>query len=55
MKPIYYEVILIDGDYAHLKNIETQDVNIVAMALLPYDIMVGNKIKSEMMEYSIVL
>lgn len=54
MKPIYYIVTKIDGDYAHLTQIGTTIVNIVARALLPYEIEEGTMLKSFMMEYEIV-
>ena len=36
----YYEVVSFDGDYANLKrtDIESDDLKLVARALLPYEI-----------------
>ena len=52
----YYEVAIIDGDYAHLKKLdeETTDLKLVARALLPESIMVGSKLKYEMMQYELM-
>ena len=51
----YYEVVSIDGDYANLKrtDIESDDLKLVARALLPADIMEGSRLKYEMMTYSL--
>ena len=56
METWYYEVVSIDGDYANLKrtDIETEDIKLVARALLPPEIMDGTKLKYELMQYSIV-
>ena len=53
METRYYEVISIDGDYANLKriDIESDDVKLVARALLPEEISEGSKLKYEMFEY----
>ena len=52
----YYEVISIDGDYANLKrtDVESQEVKLVARALLPAEIKEGSKLKYEMMQYEII-
>ena len=52
----FYEVINIEGDYANLKrtDIESNDLKLVARALLPAEIMEGSKLKYEMMQYEIV-
>ncbi len=52
----YYEVVIIDGDYAHLKrtDAEIDDLKLVARALLPAEIVVGSKLKYEMMQYEII-
>ncbi|MCR5595567.1 MAG: chorismate--pyruvate lyase [Lachnospiraceae bacterium] len=49
----YYEVVSIDGDYANLKrtDMESDDLKLVARALLPADIREGSKLKYEMMQY----
>ena len=50
----YYEVVSIDGDYANLKrtDIESDDLKLVARALLPPEIVEGGRVKYEMMTYS---
>ena len=50
---IYYEVVSIDGDYANLKrtDAESDDLKLVARALLPASIEIGTKLKYEMMQY----
>ena len=52
----YYEVISIDGDYANLKrtDMESNDLKLVARALLPAEIMVGSQLKYEMLQYEII-
>ena len=56
METWYYEVVSIDGDYANLKriDIELDDLKLVARALLPAEIMVGSKLKYELMQYEIM-
>lgn len=56
METWYYEVVNIDGDYANLKrtDIITDDVKLVARALLPAEINNGSKLKYEMMQYEII-
>ena len=56
METWFYEVINIEGDYAILKrmDIESDDLKLVARALLPAEIMEGSKLKYEMMQYEIV-
>ena len=51
----YYEVVEIDGDYAHLRriDIETEDLKLVARALLPAEIMTGSRLRYEMMQYEL--
>ena len=51
-----YEVIQIDGDYAHLRrmDIESDELKLVARALLPPEIMEGTKLLYEWMQYSIM-
>ena len=55
METWYYIVDSIDGDYANLKrcDIESDDLKLVARALLPESIAVGTKLKYEFMQYSI--
>lgn len=52
----YYEVASIDGDYAHLKrtDIESDDLKLVARALLPAEITEGSNLKYEMLQYEII-
>ncbi len=52
----YYEVVSIDGDYAHLKrkDDETADLKLVARALLPADIREGSTLKYEMLQYELL-
>ena len=56
METWFYEVVSIDGDYANLKrtDIEIQDLKLVARALLPAEIVVGSKLKCELMQYEII-
>jgi hypothetical protein len=56
METWYYVVVSIDGDYANLKrtDIESDDVKLVARALLPEGIAEGTNLKYEFMQYSIV-
>lgn len=56
METWYYEVVSIDGDYADLKrtDIETDDLKLVARALLPVEIMEGSRLKYELMQYEII-
>ncbi len=53
METRYYEVVSIDGDYANLKRIdvESDDLKLVARALLPAEIYEGCRLKYEMMTY----
>ena len=55
METWYYEVVSIDGDYANLKrtDIESDDLKLVARALLPEGIAEGTRLKYELMQYSI--
>ena len=56
METWYYEVVSIDGDYANLKrtDIESDDLKLVARALLPPEIMKGSRLKYELMQYEII-
>ena len=56
METWYYEVASIDGDYAHLRrtDIETDDLKLVARALLPPEIMEESKLKYELMQYELL-
>ena len=54
METWYYEVVSIEGDYANLRrtDIDSDDLKLVARALLPAEIMEGSRLKYEMMQYS---
>ena len=56
METRFYQVVSIDGDYANLKrtDVESDDLKLVARALLPSEIVEGSQLKYEMMEYEIV-
>ena len=56
METWYYVVENIDGDYANLRriDIESNDLKLVARALLPLEIAEGTKLKYELMPYEIV-
>ena len=55
MNTFEYEVVSIDGDYANLRRIdvESDELKLVARALLPPEIMEGTKLKYEMLQYEI--
>ena len=51
----YYTVAVIDGDYAHLKKEDAnEELKLVARALLPEAIVVGSRLKYEMLQYELV-
>ena len=50
----YYVVDSIDGDYAHLRDNESDTEKLVARALLPAEILEGTRLKYEMLQYEIV-
>ena len=56
METWFYVVESIDGDNANLRrtDIESDDLKLVARALLPDGIAEGTKLKYELMQYSIV-
>ena len=56
METWYYEVVSIDGDYAHLRrtDIDSKDLKLVARALLPPEIMEGSRLKYELMQYELL-
>lgn len=56
METMYFTVVSIDGDYANLKrtDVESEDLRLVARALLPADIMEGTQLKYEMLQYEII-
>lgn len=57
METWFYEVVSIEGDYANLRrtDMESDDVKLVARALLPYEIQEGSRLKYEMFQYEIIL
>ncbi len=56
METWYYVVVSIDGDYANLMrtDIESDDLKLVARALLPEGIAEGSQLKYELMQYSLL-
>ena len=54
MQTFYYTVVSIDGDYANLKrtDIESENIKLVARALLPEGINEGTNLKYEMLQYN---
>ncbi len=56
METWFYEVVTIDGDYANLRrtDIESNDLKLVARALLPAEILEGSKLKYELMQYELI-
>lgn len=56
LETIYYEVVSIDGDYAHLRKEGSEDgeLKLVARALLPEGIQEGTRLKYALMQYEIL-
>lgn len=56
METFQYEVAGIDGDYANLRRIDipSDEMKLVARALLPPEITEGTKLMYEMMQYEII-
>lgn len=56
MNTFQYRVESIDGDYANLKRIDivSDEIKLVARALLPPDIAEGTKLLYEYMQYHII-
>lgn len=56
MELAFYTVYDFDGDYVHLKrtDIESDELKLVARALLPSEIVEGSKLKYEMMQYELL-
>lgn len=56
MNTFRYRVESIDGDYANLKriDIESDEIKLVARALLPPEIAEGTKLLYEHMQYQII-
>lgn len=53
METMYFEEVSIDGDYANLKRTDapSDDLRVVARALLPEEINEGSRLRYEMFEY----
>ena len=56
METFYYEVVSIDGDYANLKRtaIESDELKLVARALLPPESQEGSRLKYEWLSYQMI-
>ncbi|MBO5283860.1 MAG: chorismate--pyruvate lyase [Lachnospiraceae bacterium] len=56
MNTFQYQVVSIDGDYAHLKRMDvpSEELKLVARALLPPEITEGTRLLYEWMQYSIM-
>ena len=56
MNRFEYEVVSIDGDYANLRRIdvESEELKLVARALLPADIYEGCLLKYEFLQYEMI-
>ena len=56
METMYYVVDSIEGDYANLRrtDVESEELKLVARALLPPEIDTGAKLKYEMFQYEII-
>ena len=56
MNTFQYQVVSIDGDYANLKrtDIESDELKLVARALLPPEITEGTRLLYEYMQYQIM-
>ena len=56
MNVFFYEVVSLDGDYANLKrtDIESDDLKLVARALLPPETAEGTRLKYEWMQYEMI-
>lgn len=58
METFYYYVESIDGDYANLRRLEEghegDEPKLVAMALLPPNIMEGSRLKYELLQYQLL-
>ena len=56
METWFYEVVSIDGDYANLRrtDIASEDLKLVARALLPPEITEGARMNYELMQYELI-
>ena len=52
----FYEVVSIEGDYANLRrtDMESDDLKLVARALLPPEIQEGSRLKYEFLQYELI-
>lgn len=54
MEPKDYIVTKIEGEYAYIKDVLTNDELFIALALLPIGTDIGSKLHYEMLEYTLV-
>ena len=54
MEPKDYVISKIEGEYAHLKDVERGEELFIAMALLPLGVDVGTNLHYEMLSYTII-
>ena len=55
MEPRDYILSRIEGEYAYLKDTESENEIFIALALLPQGADIGSKIHQEMFEYTLVM
>ena len=54
MEPKDYVISKIEGEYAHLKDLESGEELFIAMALLPPGVDVGSRVHCEMLCYTLI-
>ena len=54
MEPRDYVVSKIEGEYAYLKDVNSDNEIFIALALLPVGTDIGSKLHWEMLEYTLV-
>ncbi len=54
MQPKDYILDRIEGEYAYLKDLETENEVFIALALLPAGADIGSKIHCEMFSYTLI-
>lgn len=54
METKYYTLIKIEGEYAFLKDKDSDNEVFIALALLPEGADIGSELKCEMFEYSLI-
>lgn len=54
MEPKDYIVSKIEGEYAYLKDTESDNEIFIALALLPAGAQIGSRIHCEMFEYTLI-